>query len=175
MHTRRQAGLAQGIIIVAIGLLPMMAIVALMPIVPLLVKEFSHMPNIRTWAPQVLSAPGLCVALLATPARRVLLNLLDNSHRFNAHHVTITALQEGADTVLRVQDDGDGCQPHTKARLQQSLQQQAYGEGSAMRGLGLVLADLVARAHGGHTVLPDCASGFGIDLRWPAAPPRSAG
>ena len=65
MHTRRQAGIAQGIIIVAIGLLPMMAIVALMPIVPLLVKEFSHMPNIRTLAPLVLSAPGLCVALLA--------------------------------------------------------------------------------------------------------------
>ena len=37
-----------------------------------------------------------------------LLNLLDNSHRFNAHQVTITALQEGVDTVLRVQDDGDG-------------------------------------------------------------------
>ena len=33
--------------------------------------------------------------------------------------------------------------------------------------------DLVARAHGGHTVLPDCASGFGIELRWPAALPRS--
>lgn len=65
MQARRQAGIAQGILIVAIGLLPMMAIVALMPIVPLLVKEFSHMPNIRTWAPLVLSAPGLCVALLA--------------------------------------------------------------------------------------------------------------
>ena len=103
-----------------------------------------------------------------------LLNLLDNSHRFNAHQVTITALQEGADTVLRVQDDGDGCQPHTKARLQQSLQQQAYGEGSAMRGLGLVLADLVARAHGGHTLLPDCGTGFAIELHWPAAPPASA-
>ena len=69
-----------------------------------------------------------------------LLNLLDNSHRFNAHQVTITALQEGADTVLRVQDDGDGCPPATRALLQQALQQQAYGDGSAMRGLGLVLA-----------------------------------
>lgn len=65
MHTRRQAGLAQGIIIVAIGLLPMMAIVALMPIVPLLVKNFQHVPNIQTMAPLVLSAPGLCVALLS--------------------------------------------------------------------------------------------------------------
>lgn len=65
METRRQAGLAQGIIIVAIGLLPMMAIVALMPIVPLLVKNFQHVPNIQTMAPLVLSAPGLCVALLS--------------------------------------------------------------------------------------------------------------
>lgn len=65
MQTPRQAGIAQGIVIVAIGLLPMMAIVALMPIVPLLVKEYSHMPNIRTLAPLVLSAPGLCVALLS--------------------------------------------------------------------------------------------------------------
>lgn len=65
MPPRREAGLAQGILIVAIGLLPMMAIVALMPIVPLLVKEYAHMPNIRTLAPLVLSAPGLCVALLA--------------------------------------------------------------------------------------------------------------
>ena len=95
----------------------------------------------------------------------------DDLHRLD--EVTITALQDGAETVLRVQDDGDGCPPQTKARLQQSLQQQAYGEGSAMRGLGLVLADLVARAHGGHTVLPDSASGFGIELRWPAAPPVS--
>ena len=65
MHTPRQAGVPQGLIIIAIGLLPMMAIVALMPIVPLLVKNFQHVPNIQTWAPLVLSAPGLCVALLS--------------------------------------------------------------------------------------------------------------
>ena len=50
----------------------------------------------------------------------------------------------------------------------QALQQQAYGDGSGMRGLGLVLADLVARAHGGQTVLPECVSGFTIELHWPA-------
>lgn len=65
MDTRRKAGLPQGLIIIAIGLLPMMAIVALMPIVPLLVKNFQHVPNIQTMAPLVLSAPGLCVALLS--------------------------------------------------------------------------------------------------------------
>ncbi|MFG6428956.1 MFS transporter [Roseateles sp. LYH14W] len=63
--TQRRAGLPQGLIIIAISLLPMMAIVALMPIVPLLVKNFQHVPNIQTLAPLVLSAPGLCVALLS--------------------------------------------------------------------------------------------------------------
>ena len=49
----------------AIGILPMMAIVTLMPIVPLLVKEFPHVRASSTLAPLVLSAPGLCVALFA--------------------------------------------------------------------------------------------------------------
>lgn len=115
--------------------------------------------SLRQTAP-VTADPDLLAAAL--------LNLLDNSHRFHAHQVTITALQEGKDTVLRVQDDGVGCSPQTQARLQQSLQQQAYGEGSAMGGLGLVLADLVARAHGGHAALPDSAMGFTVELRWPA-------
>ncbi|WP_077035473.1 MFS transporter [Pelomonas sp. KK5] len=66
MHTSsRQAGIPQGLIIIAISLLPMMAIVALMPIVPLLVQHFHDVPNIQTMAPLVLSAPGLCVALLS--------------------------------------------------------------------------------------------------------------
>ncbi|NDY91871.1 MFS transporter [Ideonella livida] len=65
MQAARTAGLAQGLVIVVIGLLPMMAIVTLMPIVPALVKNFQHVPGIQTLAPLVLSAPGLCVALFS--------------------------------------------------------------------------------------------------------------
>ena len=65
METNRRAGIAQGLVIVLIGLLPMMAIVTLMPIVPALVKNFQHVPHIQTLAPLVLSAPGLCVALFS--------------------------------------------------------------------------------------------------------------
>lgn len=61
--TPRRAGLPQAMVIIAIGLLPMMAIVALMPIVPALVRNFQDVPNIQTLAPLVLAAPGLCVAL----------------------------------------------------------------------------------------------------------------
>lgn len=65
MHTQRRAGFAQGLVIIMIGILPMMAIVTLMPIVPALVKAFPEVGGIQTLAPLVLSAPGLCVALFS--------------------------------------------------------------------------------------------------------------
>lgn len=65
MNTPRRAGLAQGLVIIMIGILPMMAIVTLMPIVPALVKAFPEVGGIQTLAPLVLSAPGLCVALFS--------------------------------------------------------------------------------------------------------------
>lgn len=98
-------------------------------------------------------------------------NLLDNSRRFQARQVAVSVRQDATDSVLRVQDDGQGCPPETCARLQASLQQQTYGEGSALQGLGLALADLVARAHGGHASLPCMPQGFCVELRWPAGPP----
>jgi MFS family permease len=61
----RKAGIPQGIVIILINMLPMMAIVALMPVVPAIRDNFKDMPNILTWAPLVLSAPGLCIALLS--------------------------------------------------------------------------------------------------------------
>lgn len=65
MDTPRRAGWPQGLVIIMLGILPMMAIVTLMPIVPALVKNFQHVPGIRTLAPLVLSAPGLCVAIFS--------------------------------------------------------------------------------------------------------------
>lgn len=65
MHTPRRAGFPQALVIIAIGILPMMAIVTLMPIVPALVKAFPEVGGIQTLAPLVLSAPGLCVALFS--------------------------------------------------------------------------------------------------------------
>lgn len=65
MDAMRRAGWPQGLVIIMVGILPMMAIVTLMPIVPALVKNFQHVPGIQTLAPLVLSAPGLCVALFS--------------------------------------------------------------------------------------------------------------
>ncbi len=65
MDTPRRAGWPQGLVVIMVGILPMMAIVTLMPIVPALVKNFQNVPGIQTLAPLVLSAPGLCVALFS--------------------------------------------------------------------------------------------------------------
>ncbi|MGD8779643.1 MAG: MFS transporter [Ignavibacteria bacterium] len=61
----RKAGLPQGVIIIIISILPMMAVVSLMPVVPAIRDNFKDVPYISTLAPLVLSAPGLCVALFS--------------------------------------------------------------------------------------------------------------
>lgn len=59
----RTAGIPQGIIIVLVSILPMMAVITLMPVVPTLRNHFKDVPYIEMLAPFVISAPGLCVAL----------------------------------------------------------------------------------------------------------------
>lgn len=61
----RKAGIPQGIIIVLVSILPMMAVITLMPVVPTLRNHFKDVPYIETLAPFVISAPGLCVALFS--------------------------------------------------------------------------------------------------------------
>ncbi|MFX0557798.1 MFS transporter [Maribacter sp. CXY002] len=63
--SKRKAGIPQGIIIAGISILPMMAVVTLMPVIPTIRNHFSDIPYINILAPLVISAPGLCVALFA--------------------------------------------------------------------------------------------------------------
>ena len=87
-----------------------------------------------------------------------LLNLLDNALRHGARNVWLST---PAAQVLRVQDDGSGVTLERRLELQQALDAQAY-EGRT--GLGLMLADLVARAHGGRLHLAAVPQGFAAVL-----------
>jgi signal transduction histidine kinase len=88
-----------------------------------------------------------------------LVNLLDNAQRHGAHRATVSLPGPGR---LLVRDDGPGAELHRLALLRAALATQSY-EGQT--GLGLMLADLVARAHGGHLALPDSPSGgFAAEL-----------
>lgn len=90
-------------------------------------------------------------------------NLLDNALRHGAKTVTVSTPRP---QVLRVHDDGPGVDATRRRELQAAIDAEAY-EGCT--GLGLMLADLVARAHGGGLALPEVASGFAAELRLAAA------
>ena len=92
-----------------------------------------------------------------------LLNLLDNALRHGARQVTLSV--DGS--VLRLQDDGPGVSADRRIALQVALDRQAY---ERPLGSGLMVADRVARAHGGALRLVARERGFEIELGLAAAP-----
>ena len=87
-----------------------------------------------------------------------LLNLFDNSLRHGARKVSLST--PAPNTVL-VSDDGPGCSKTKTETLDIALASQSY-EGQT--GLGLMLADLVARSHGGRLKLQPSEVGFTVAL-----------
>ncbi|MBN8455128.1 ATP-binding protein [Accumulibacter sp.] len=87
-----------------------------------------------------------------------LLNLFDNSLRHGASRVRLSLLDRN---VLRVHDDGTGVRPEQRESLQTALGGRVD---ASVGGLGLLLVDLVARAHGGSLQLPAVEHGFAADL-----------
>lgn len=97
-----------------------------------------------------------------------LLNLLDNAQRYGARRATVTVPAPGR---LLLCDDGRGAEPQRLTQLRVALETQRY---DGQTGLGLMLADLVARAHGGHLRLPEgtgAGTGFAAELVLVAATP----
>lgn len=112
--------------------------------------------------PRLRVDPDLLVAAL--------MNLLDNAVRYGAREVQLQ-LSEAVEAgqvwqLLRVTDDGPGIPPERREQIQLALVDQSYEQ--AM-GLGLMLTDLVVRAHRGRLRLLSPAAGFGLELRWPRA------
>jgi signal transduction histidine kinase len=106
-----------------------------------------------------------------------LLNLLDNSQR---HGATEAWLSTPAPQLLRLQDNGSGIAPERLQALRAALASDAMplstsapAEESPGPGLGLRLAELVARAHGGHVELPDVGNGCAVDMRLGASSPET--
>ena len=100
-------------------------------------------------------------------------NLLDNAARHGARRIQVEAAIADGQVVLTLRDDGDGIAVDRRQRLQDALDAQGPQEGL---GLGLTLADMVARAHGGrlHVGSPSADApsfnGAVVSLRWPVPP-----
>lgn len=121
---------------------------------------------------QRLPVEGLTVTVEATHAVQAdadllaaaLINLLDNAVRHGATQVVVRTPAAG---TLRLEDDGPGVPDARRAALQAALDAQAY---EGVTGLGLMLADMIARSHGGTVLLPPAARGFVVDLVLPPGP-----
>lgn len=87
-----------------------------------------------------------------------LINLLDNALRHGATQVLLSTPAPG---TVRIEDDGPGITDERRAALQAALDAQSY-EGHT--GLGLMLADMIARSHGGTLRLQPGPRGFTVDL-----------
>lgn len=65
MTDDRQPGFMTGMSLLVSITLSVMAIVLLAPILPLLLAEFSQVPNHEYWVPMILTVPALCVAIFS--------------------------------------------------------------------------------------------------------------
>lgn len=104
---------------------------------------------VQTDAP-LQADPDLLAAALA--------NLLDNAKRYGARRAMVSQLAPG---TLRIHDDGPGATAERLHGLREAIRAQDYENHV---GLGLMLADLVARSHGGALTLPETAQGFVVEL-----------
>jgi signal transduction histidine kinase len=90
-----------------------------------------------------------------------LINLLDNAVRHGATMVNIQCATDGNEQRLTIADNGPGIPREQLAHIQTAIASQDY-QGHV--GLGLVLADIVARAHGGRLQLQPDTDGFVVML-----------
>ena len=101
-----------------------------------------------------------------------LINLLDNAWRHRATRLVLRLRTTGEGGCrLDLQDDGEGVSADKRDALNEALACQQY---EGRMGLGLMMAHLVARAHGGDLSLPPVASGFAVSMRRGPPPDRLA-
>jgi heavy metal sensor kinase len=119
---------------------------------------------------EVDASPELAISGDRLRIEQALGNLVDNALRHGAGTIRVKATLEGDWFELSVSDEGSGFPseflPHAFERF--SRAEVARSAGGA--GLGLPIAEAVARAHGGSATATNTATGPVIALRLPAHP-----
>jgi len=124
-----------------------------------------------------LQVDGLTITVLPSPGLQAdpdllaaaLSNLQDNALRHGATQLHISLRDDHGTPCIVLADNGPGIPDADRLRLQAALNAQDYKDNT---GMGLMLADLVARAHGGALRLPAAAVGCTVELL--LGPPRGA-
>jgi signal transduction histidine kinase len=114
------------------------------------------------------------VPVLATADRdlvfEALANLVDNAikHGRVGGRVVVTAVQNEADAILAVADDGPGIPANECQRVFRRFYRLERSRRTPGNGLGLSLVAAIARLHGARIELSDNAPGLKIALHFPA-------
>src|SRR6516164_9972381 len=105
------------------------------------------------------------VACVAWLVREVLMNLVDNAIRYvpAGGHVTVRCGAADGRAYLEVEDDGPGIPPDQRQAVRQRFYRVPNTPGSGC-GLGLAIADEVARLHGAELEIGD-TDGVGTRVR----------
>jgi signal transduction histidine kinase len=130
-----------------------------------LVEEFRGLGKAASFE----EAPRIALRMQVGPVRRLLRNLLDNAVKYG-EQARVSVLETGEAIELCVEDDGPGIPPEQLAevlqpftRLEQSRSRQTGGI-----GLGLSIADAIARSQGAELILQNrSAGGLRAIVRWP--------
>lgn len=126
----------------------------------------------------LIMTPGaaLVVAMDEEDFAEILSNLVDNAGKWARHQVLIGWRAEGRDALVTIMDDGPGI-PEA-ARVQAFEAGKRLDEEVAGHGLGLAIAQDLARQHCAEVILSerdDGASGLVATLRVPLAAPERTG
>lgn len=120
--------------------------------------------------PLVLQADELALG-------RLIDNLITNAFNHGAPPVEVTLGSDGQDAVLRLRDHGPGISADRRSealRPFSRLDEARTRTGSV--GLGLALAEMITRAHGGTLTLDDAAGGgLEVTIRLPLQRPNAGG
>lgn len=108
---------------------------------------------------------------------RLIDNLITNAFNHGAPPVEVTLDHDGHDAVLRLRDHGPGISADRRSealRPFSRLDEARTRTGSV--GLGLALAEMITRAHGGTLALDDAAGGgLEVTVRLPLQRPNAGG
>jgi signal transduction histidine kinase len=112
------------------------------------------------------SAPNLRVGTEPDLVDRTLAPIVDNAVRHAKRLVSIGVTRSNDHVVFEVRDDGPGIEPRLQERIFEPGVSTTNGEGSGA-GLGLPLAQRLARAGGGEIECARSATGANFSVRFP--------
>jgi two-component system, OmpR family, osmolarity sensor histidine kinase EnvZ len=114
---------------------------------------------------------ALTIKLFPAAFERMLINLIENAHRYGKPPVQLNALRDGPMVEISVIDHGIGIAPENAERLKQPFVRGDEARGGAMgAGLGLAIVDRLAKWHGASfNIVRRAGGGNAASIRLPLA------